>query len=253
MPIFVNIPYKMVEANIPRAVTLGIGFEIYLENNLLDSITMGDVTVLSKRLQDQTIPCTVHAPFMDLSPGGYDKQVRAITKDKLKRSVEIARLLLAGGVVCHPGYDKWRFDSDEQLWLDGSIETWTEVMAEAKDGPMVLLENIFEEVPSTLVTLFRYFGEKNLYFCFDTGHFNLFSTVPLEGWLMPLKGKLREIHLHDNHGASDEHLPVGEGTFPFRELKSFLKQAAGPIVYTSEVHQEAYAVQSIKNIKEFLS
>jgi sugar phosphate isomerase/epimerase len=59
------------------------------------------------------------------------------------------------------------------------------------------------------------------------------------------------MHLHDNHGKSDEHLPIGMGTFPFRELRGFIKQLSG-IVYTSEFHSEAHAMESIKNLKEFV-
>jgi sugar phosphate isomerase/epimerase len=71
-------------------------------------------------------------------------------------------------------------------------------------------------------------------------------------WLIPLKDKIREMHLHDNHGTSDEHLPVGMGTFPFRELKTFIK-GLDDVIYTSEVHGEARAVEGIKKIEEFLS
>jgi len=45
---------------------------------------------------------------------------------------------------------------------------------------------------------------------------------------MPLKDRLREFHLHDNHGKSDEHLPIGTGTFPFRSLKQFVAHARDP-------------------------
>jgi sugar phosphate isomerase/epimerase len=252
MLVFTNVPYRMVEPNIKRILSLEIGIEIYIDNNALEGLGKNEASELGKRLQGYGISCTVHAPYMDLSPGGFDRTIRTITRDKLKRSVEMAHLLHAKGVVCHPGYDKWRFDGNERLWLDGSIETWTEVIGEAKESPLIMVENVFEENPSTLRALFEYFKEKNLWFCFDSGHFNLFSTLPLDGWLVPLKDRIKEMHLHDNHGTSDEHLPIGRGTFPFRELKAFLKHTTG-ILYTIEPHGEPSAEESIKNIMEFLS
>lgn len=252
LPIFINVPYELAEANIERIAGLGVGVEIYAENNILDELDMGRVKALGKQLKDRGILCTAHAPFMDLSPGGYDKKIRSISREKIKRAVEMAHRLNAINIVCHPGYNKWFFDGNEQLWLDNSIETWTEILSEAKGGPAVLLENIFEEIPDTLIALFGYFKGKELYFCFDSGHFNLFSRVPLEAWLIPLKNRIKEMHLHDNHGASDEHLPIGRGTFRFRELRDFIKQLSG-IVYTSEFHKESHAVESIKNLKEFVS
>lgn len=254
MSVFVNVPYRMVEKNLERAVSLSIGLEIYLDNHLVEEIDMGRVKELGKKLRDFKIPCTAHAPFMDMSPGGYDRSVRKITQEKLKKSVEIGCLLGAHACVCHPGYDKWRFDGNEQLWLDGSIETWTEVLGVAGKDLLVLVENIFEETPDTFNALFDYFKEKNLWFCFDSGHFNLFSKAPLDDWLIPLKKKIREMHLHDNNRTFDDHLPIGSGSFPFRELKAFLGQIdMKQIIFTVEPHTEAAVPDSIKRLKEFLS
>jgi sugar phosphate isomerase/epimerase len=249
--LLINAPYHMLRANMERITALRIGVEVYLNNQAVNEIGQQDARQTGKELQERGIVCTIHAPFMDLSPGGVDREVRSITLEKLKKAVEIGHYLGAKGVVCHGGYDKWRFGGNEQLWLDGSIHTWTEVLKESGDLP-VLVENIFEENPSTLIALFGRFKEKNLWFCFDTGHFNLFTTLPLEEWLMPLKDKLREFHIHDNHGRSDEHLPVGRGTFPFRDLKRFLQPLNG-MFFTAETSSEAAAIETIKYAKEFLS
>lgn len=254
MHLFVNVPYRMVDKNLERAASLSIGLEIYLDNHIVEEINAAQVKELSKKLKDHGVPCTVHAPFMDLSPGGYDRSIRKITRDKLKRSAEVAGLLEARSCVCHPGYDKWRFDGNEQLWLDGSIETWTEVFTSSDKDLPIVVENIFEETPGTFIALFDYFKEKNLWFCFDSGHFNLFSKVPLRGWLEPLRNRIREMHLHDNHRTSDDHLPIGSGSFPFRELKAFLSQVdTNRIMFTVEPHSEATVAESIKRLKEFLS
>jgi len=242
----------MVEKNIRRIKDLGVGIEIYINNNTIEEIDKDDLQTLSKILDDHGILRTVHAPFMDLSPGGFDRTIRTISRDKIKKSVEAANLLRAKAVVCHPGYDKWRFDGNVELWMKGSIDTWTEVIKDAEKDVLVILENIFEEEPSNLIALFDYFRDRNLWFCFDSGHFNLFSVVPLKDWLLPLKDKIREMHLHDNHGKSDEHLPIGLGTFPFRELKTFIRHTKD-ILFTSEFHSESHAQESIKNLREFIS
>ncbi len=253
MPVFINVPYRMVEANLKRIIEFRTGVEIYANNDVIDDLDMNHVNKISKRLQDNNIACTVHAPYMDLSPAGFDKTIKSISMDKIKKSVEMANILRAKQIVCHPGYDKWRFDHNEQLWLDSSIDTWSEILKEAGDSLAVALENIFEETPSTFISLFEYFKNKNLCFCFDSGHFNLFSVISLRDWLVPLQEFIIEMHLHDNHGKRDEHLPIGRGTFPFRELKAFLEQAKRDIIFTAEINNEAYVTESIKNAKEFLS
>ncbi len=252
IPVFINVPFGHLETRINRIASLEIGIELYAENNLIEEISASEMSRTGRLLRERGIPCTIHAPFMDLSPGGFDNKVKAVTREKLKRAVEMALILGARGLVCHPGYDKWRFGANEALWFEASVETWTEVLKETGGAFPVMLENVFEERPDTFIALFDYFKEKELYFCLDTGHFNMFSLLPLDGWLLPLKGKLKELHLHDNHGLSDEHLPVGKGTFPFRDLKPFLK-GREDLIFTTEVHGESYAIEAIQRLRDFLS
>ena len=67
-------------------------------------------------------------------------------------------------------------------------------------------------------------------------------------WVDSLGDHLGEIHLHDNHGTADEHLPVGEGTFPFKELMRLLS-IESPVspddlkrMNTSELTDQIYQV-----------
>lgn len=250
---FINVRYKIVRELVPKIVSLGSGVEIYIDNNTIEEVTKEDARELGRLLHDQDIPASIHAPFMDLSPGAFDRRVRELTEEILKTTVEIALSLRAVTVVCHPGYDRWRFGGNSQLWFDRSIQTWKEVLRVAGKDIPVLLENIFEEEPSTLYALFDYFKEENLWFCFDSGHFNLFSKVPLEDWIIPLSKRVREMHLHDNHATADEHLPIGLGTFPFRELKTLLKVISHEIVPVAETHGQDRWMEGIKKLKEFLA
>ncbi len=242
----------MVTARLPQLAALGVDVEIYFDNETIDGVTERDVGEIGRMLRDAGVGCTVHAPFMDLSPGGVDRAVRAITREKLTKAAAMANILQARGMVCHPGYNKWFFDKRLQLWLDSSADTWDAVLKEADRDLPVMIENIFEEEPSTLLELLARFQGRNLAFCFDSGHFNLFSKVSMEAWLVPFRDRIGEMHLHDNHGVWDEHLPVGEGTFPFRELKSFVKTLHN-VIYTTEIHDESRVPEGIRNLKEFLS
>lgn len=245
------MPFAKVRSNIEHMMALEVGVEIFVGNNLIDDIDLDEMRRVGRELQGRAITFTMHAPYMDLSPGGVDKKVVEISRDRLKKAVEIANTMGARGIVCHPGYDRWRFDGNQQLWLDGSIETWEQVLKEADKGLLVMLENIFEEEPTTLLSLLGHFKDR-LWFCFDSGHFNLFSKLPFEEWLIPLKDYIREFHLHDNHGKSDQHLPIGRGDFPFRELKQFLKRLPD-IVCVAEIADEEIALDAIKSAKAYLA
>lgn len=251
--IVINAPYRMVRENIRRIKDLGVGVEVYFNNDTVTEVDEAHVTETGRMLRGEGIQCTVHAPFMDLSPGAVDRDVRKITKEKLKKTVIMANRLGALGIVCHPGYDKWRFGDYLDLWLERSADTWREVLAEAGDRLPVMLENVFEEEPLSFIELFKYMSPKKMYFCFDSGHFNLFTKVSLEAWLSTLGNYVKEMHLHDNHGTRDDHLPIGQGIFPFRELKGFLKARGNEIILTAEVHEESHAVEGIKNLKEYVA
>ncbi len=253
MMLATNVPYGLVRDRMRSIAGLGVGMEIYFNNDTIDEVHGKEVEETGKALREEGIRCSVHAPFMDLNPGAVDRTVRQVTKDKLKKAVEMANLLGAAGCVCHPGYDKWRYDGYLQIWIDASIDTWEVVLGAAGAGLPVMLENIFEDEPLSLVELFGYFKGRNLFYCFDSGHFNLFSKMPLDKWLAPLKGHVREMHLHDNHGKQDDHLPIGRGTFPFRELKEFLRHHEGDIILTTEIREGSHVVEGIKNLKEFVS
>jgi sugar phosphate isomerase/epimerase len=246
------MPYTKVRSNIERMMALEVGVEVFVGNNVIDEVDLDEIKTVGRELRDRGITCTLHAPYMDLSPGGMDEKVVEISRDRLKKAVDIANSMGARGIVCHPGYDRWRFDGNEQLWLDRSIETWEQILSRADKGLLVMLENIFEEQPSTFLSLFGHFKEKNLCFCFDSGHFNLFSKVSVDEWLIPLKDRIREFHLHDNHGRSDQHLPIGRGTFPFRELKQFLP-GLPDIVCVAEIANEETAIEAIKSAKAYLA
>jgi sugar phosphate isomerase/epimerase len=240
-----------VRSRLERLLQLQVGVEIYLDAEVIRDVDTADCRSLSRELDDRGIVRTVHAPFADLNPGAVDEDVRSITVEKLKKAIHLANALGAKTIVCHGNYDKWRYDGHEEIWFDRSITTWTDLLGEAGDLP-VLIENIFDDNPSALISLMGYFSEKNLWFCFDTGHFNLFSTLPLDAWLVPLKNKIREFHIHDNYGKKDDHLPIGQGTFPFRELKPLLKSLTG-LQFTAETHSEEAAGDTIRCAKEFLS
>ena len=78
-------------------------------------------------------------------------------------------------------------------------------------GVKIAIENIFEDEPSNLRLLMEQMGSDNFGVCFDTGHCNLFSKVPLEEWMRALAAYIAELHLHDNDRSADQHLPMGEG------------------------------------------
>ena len=67
-----------------------------------------------------------------------------------------------------------------------------------------------------------------------------------------LSSHLVEVHLHDNAGKSDEHLPPGDGSFDFLEFFRYLHQLPHAPLYTLEVHQEENVLRGFEQVCNYV-
>jgi sugar phosphate isomerase/epimerase len=245
----IHIPYHKISEHLSFIRQEKLNLEIYLESKTLDSISREDISHLKKQL-DYNPSLTIHAPFMDLSPGAVDSKVRDVTMERFYHVLDIAKELKVKCVVFHSGYEKWKYALNIDLWLEQSLITWRAMMKKAEEiGVKISIENIFEDEPENLRLLMEKMEDKNFGICFDSGHFNLFSKVSLEDWLRQLKPYIIELHLHDNNKTSDQHLPIGDGTFDFGKLFSDIK--GKDLIYTLEAHNPEDAKKSIERLKGY--
>jgi sugar phosphate isomerase/epimerase len=250
MVFHIHIPYDKLGKYLQFIKQERFNLEIYFKSDTLDSISREDILALRKKL-DYNPLLTIHAPFMDLSPGAIDSKVRVVTIERFSHVLNIAEDIKAKAVVFHSGYEKWKYSLKPDLWLDGSIKTWKPLIERAGDIDVkIAIENIFEDEPTNLKLLMQELGSKNFGICFDTGHFNLFSKTPLRDWLNALKSYIIELHLHDNNKNADSHNPIGDGTFDFDTLFSSLR--GRDLIYTLEAHNAENAKKSIERLKAYL-
>ncbi len=245
----VHVPYHRIEDYLSFIKDKRINLEVYFSSHSLDTIKYSDVTGLKARL-DYNPSFTIHAPFMDLSPGAVDSRVRAVTIERFSHIFDIAGILKPKAIVFHSGYEKWKYALKVDTWLEKSLMTWRPLLKMATDiGSRIAIENIFEDEPENLRLLMEEMGSEHFGICFDTGHFNLFSRLPLEDWLRQLKPYIIELHLHDNHKTSDDHIAIGEGSFDFASLFTILKDM--DLIYTIEGHTPEDVLKSIERLKGY--
>jgi sugar phosphate isomerase/epimerase len=252
--VHVNVPYSMLLQRIDFVVEKSIHPEIYFSSEDLDTYHDRDLKNLAETLRKNGLETTFHGPFMDLSPGGADRRIKEVTSDRLLKTINLAFYFKPKAIVFHPGYDKWRFDGEVKLWLASSLQTWKPLVKEAEEmGLILVIENVFEENPDPLAMLLQEIDSSHFRFCFDTGHHHVFSQVPLPIWIESLGKYLVEVHLHDNHKAMDEHLPVGDGNFDFDNFFGLLSQFRLSPIYTIEPHQEDHFWRSLEAVKKYIS
>lgn len=247
-----HIPFRLLTTeHLHIVIEEGINPEIGFNHFDLDNIKKSTAVDTAKRLSDAGLTVTLHAPFMDLRPGAADPKIRKTTIERLRQVFDLAPYFHPLTIVCHPSFDERYYVSSNRLWLANSIETWGHFLKPAEEiGTIIALENVYETEPELLKQLLAAFNSPCLRFCFDTGHFNVFSHTPLDIWMEKLASYLGQIHIHDNSGVADDHLPVGEGNFPFAKFFAMLHERNLSPVVTLEAHSENDLRQTIQNIKK---
>lgn len=247
----VHIPFdQLFQKHLDKVLREQINPEIAFTGTVLDHFADRDYTVVGNILREAGRFVTFHGPFMDLRPGAIDPKIRQASLERFLRLFEIAAAFRPKTIVFHPSYDEKYYVSSGRKWLGNSVDTWARLVPLAEGlHTRIALENVYEADPGCLGLLFDALPRERVGFCFDTGHFNVFSGVPLEAWMDRLGSRLIEIHLHDNRGVLDEHLPVGEGTFPFLRLFAVLKERKLRPILTVEAHSEKNLTKTLTNIK----
>lgn len=248
----VNMPFRMlVDRYLPLVIKERIKPEIGFDCFALDSFSNEDFQRVAATLNDAGLSITFHAPFFDLRPGALDKRIRQVTVDRFKQLFDLVPYYHPKMIVFHASFDSIYYVANEDLWLENSKATWSQFIPIAEElNTIIALENVYENDPCMFSKLIRSFGDSDyLRVCFDTGHFNTFSKASVDEWLDEIGPFIGEVHLHDNAGDGDKHMPVGEGTFPFQTLFYYLKNRKARPVITLEPHTEEHMWKTINNIK----
>ncbi len=246
----INIPYSEIGDYLHLLKKHKFNLEIYFSGNDIDTLSISSIKRL-KKILDYNPSLSIHAPYMDLSPGAVDSEIRKVTEKRYINTTEIAKELHAKTIVFHSGYEKWKYALHVDIWLRESIRTWEKILHELSDSSIkIAIENVFEDDPSNLTLLTKSIDMEHFGLCFDTGHFNLFSKVSLIEWLNETKESIVELHLHDNDGTSDEHKAIGNGTFPFKALFDEIKGI--DCLYTIEGHSSEDVMKSLEYILKSL-
>jgi sugar phosphate isomerase/epimerase len=247
----VHVPfYLLKEKLLPMVIREGINPEIAFNYLDLDRFGLTDFHETADRLTDTGLSVTFHAPFLDLRPGAIDPKIRQASMERLRRVFELIPLFRPRSIVCHPSFDEKYYISSEEQWLANSIETWRCLIEYVRDTETIIaMENVYERGPHQLRPLFDALDSPHVRFCFDTGHANTFGSAPYHEWMEILGDRLGEIHIHDNDGTTDQHLPVGEGNFPFRELLALVRRKNLTPILTVEAHSEKSLRRMLENIR----
>lgn len=160
-----------------------------------------------------------HAPYPTLT---LNPQATAYVRAANLRCIALCGYLGCGHLVIHPA----ALDYEDKLPADvewaGNIEMYGAMIDQLKaHGVIACLENIYTRYRATaydgvccemdtvnryLQTLNAMAGQRCFGFCLDTGH-ALLTRNDIRGAVLALGDNLTCVHIHDNDGIGDNHLP----------------------------------------------
>ncbi len=249
----VTCPFDLLkEKYIDMVIDHRLNLEIGLNGAILDTYSDDDFRRMSDLLSRHNLLVTVHGPFTDLPLGSVQSSIRKTVISIQKRAIDIAEILKAPQIVMHTGFDPKHHGTPDDSWIKRLKYSLLELLDYAKrraDGPDIALENTFEFDPTLHEAIFSQVKHEALGFCFDLAHQVVFSRSTMERWLNgPCGERLKELHLHDNHGESDEHLAVGQGCLDFNALFNWITTHGKRPVLTIEAHNERAVLPSLENV-----
>ncbi|MDR2460657.1 MAG: TIM barrel protein [Deltaproteobacteria bacterium] len=247
-----------------------IGFfpEVYFES-AWEQISPARHKELASLVLGELSGSGVHLPYRDILPGKMDTK----TLDKLKRATEIANLYQPRHLIGHAIFRRLKdslledsfksrtmgrgeltapISTPNEAFLNSSVKTWLSVL-ENTDANL-FLENTSEASPYPIVKVLEALAHKRAAMCLDIGHWHFSgmgsSWNNLPQWMEIIGDQLGHLHLHDNDGDFDQHLPMGKGTIDFGILKELLAKRADRPTATVENHIPGDLIISARYLEE---
>ncbi len=179
-----------------------------------------------------------HAPFADkIDISSLHPPHRESSVQEVFAACEAAHTLKARYLVLHPGPESDGKPRPEERYqrMTAAADSLNQIAHRCRDlGITLLLENMLPHLmfghTSDILFLLGAIRETNVGTCLDTGH--AFLSGDLRTVIHKLSGHLRMLHVNDNLGDRDGHLPPGEGAIDWISLVRQLRQWRfhGPLI-----------------------
>src|SRR5712664_510281 len=217
------------------------GVEIFCSRAHFDYTSKAEAREIGSALADLGLTLTsLHAPTSrDLSATRESGQPLSICEiervrrieamDELKRAIDVAEELPYQRMVLHMGGTRETADPRKRDAAFSSLEHL--ILHAHHAGVTIAVENTTSEMgdPAYLRAFVDETRLTGLRFNFDIGHAHL-SDFPederIEKSFSPLRDLVSSVHLHDNHGEKDEHLPPYDGTIDWSAAIKTLQSAS---------------------------
>jgi sugar phosphate isomerase/epimerase len=196
---------------------------------------------LQEMLGTTDLRVTVHAPYSDLNLASMNFPIWRESVRQICSCIAHASTLAADRVTLHPGYlsPVGKLVPDK-VW-EAQKTALREIGTCAVDhGILACLENMggvrefLCRFPEEIIGMTE--GIEGIGITIDIGHANTVGKV--DDFLRTM-GHAHHLHIHDNHGAHDEHLALGDGNINWQKVGSAASSYTGIAVIEGRNLEEA--------------
>lgn len=180
-----------------------------------------DVKKIKEALEFYNLASMGHTAW-NLPIGSEHKELRKTAVRIIESYLDVFAALNTPKVTVHANWPAGLFSEAEGIKFQ--IESLAEIIEYAdKLGIMIIYESLDtrrcnkENIQKILSS------HDKLGFHADIGHINIWGRKPID-YMEYFKNRLEHIHMHDNDGQRDLHLPLGAGIINWHRLISRLKK-----------------------------
>jgi sugar phosphate isomerase/epimerase len=218
--------YKPLEDILQKLVYLPVN-KIEIADSGNHSLNPRRVELLQEISSSYGIQYSVHAPYSDTNLSADDNLIREWILKRIRASIRFSSELEASCLVIHPGWTTAteRFTLGRSWELNRRSVYW--LLRHADDyGVEVLMENVPNPTPYLLVSVddFQLFNEgmsPSMNYVLDVAHAYLQGEI--FQFIETFGSKIKHVHVSDNRGKADQHLPLGEGNINWSKVLDALE------------------------------
>jgi sugar phosphate isomerase/epimerase len=251
-PLLPELLAAIVSAGIPA-------IEIFCDSEHFGYASPQTVREFDARLDEYGIKLqSLHAPTERSAGAGRSsgapisisdpERIRRVdAMDEVKRALEVAETIPFRYLIQHMATSRQPTDPRT---LDAAFSSLEHLVLFAKQRSVVIaIENTPNEFgsPESLAHFVKETRLHDLRFCFDLGHAHIGEGVVAGFELM--RDRIVTVHVHDNHGESDEHLLPFGGTIDWDAVLGALTGAPQSPALVLELKERSPGVPSLDQIR----
>jgi sugar phosphate isomerase/epimerase len=225
---------------------LGFGGELYLSAEEVAGYDPRIIESINSFVKNNRLSLRLHSPIAEID---YSKTSSFLPL--YRKTIRFCKDLNINHVVTHADF-RYHTDFPVDKQFEKGAYFWRALSDEFRKNNIYMnIENHYEIEPRYLIMLMEKINSPYLGMCIDIGHANAFSDIGIEEWLKRYPaGSIKEVHLADNKGDGDTHLPLGEGNIDFMRFFKIFLERREPCVFVLEPRDVKEAEKSLSYLRK---